>query len=69
MLEVSDLIYETCKTYLVTQGNCSGALVFIGAVARIGRLATTVDAAGSRARLSGVDCCRDPDFQPDRHRG
>jgi K(+)-stimulated pyrophosphate-energized sodium pump len=50
MLEVSDLIYETCKTYLVTQGKFILVLwVFIGAVAALyfGRLATTVDAAGA----------------------
>ena len=33
MLEVSELIYETCKTYLVTQAKFLGLLwVFIGAV-------------------------------------
>jgi len=50
MLEVSELIYETCKTYLITQGKFILLLwVFIGAVAALyfGRLATTVDAAGA----------------------
>jgi K(+)-stimulated pyrophosphate-energized sodium pump len=50
MLEVSELIYETCKTYLITQGKFILILwVFIGAVAALyfGRLAPTVDAAGA----------------------
>ena len=50
MREVSELIYETCKTYLTTQGRFILILwVFIGAVAALyfGRLATTVDAAGN----------------------
>src|SRR5713101_8210245 len=50
MLEVSELIYETCKTYLITQGKFILILwVFIGAVAGVyfGRLAPTVDAAGT----------------------
>ncbi|HEU4763875.1 MAG TPA: sodium/proton-translocating pyrophosphatase, partial [Gemmatimonadales bacterium] len=49
MREISELIYETCKTYLITQGKFLIALwVFIGAVAAFyfGRLATTVDASG-----------------------
>ena len=33
MLEVSELIYETCKTYLLTQGKFLMVLeIFIGAV-------------------------------------
>jgi K(+)-stimulated pyrophosphate-energized sodium pump len=50
MLEVSELIYETCKTYLITQGKFILILwVFIGAVAALyfGRLAPTIDAAGA----------------------
>ena len=50
MLEVSELIYETCKTYLITQGKFIMVLwVFIGAVVGIyfGRLAPTVDEAGA----------------------
>src|SRR5215510_16326934 len=50
MREVSELIYETCKTYLTTQGKFILILwVFIGAVAAVyfGRLATTVDASGA----------------------
>jgi K(+)-stimulated pyrophosphate-energized sodium pump len=50
MLEVSELIYETCKTYLITQGKFILILwVFIGAVAGVyfGRLAPTFDAAGT----------------------
>jgi K(+)-stimulated pyrophosphate-energized sodium pump len=50
MREVSELIYETCKTYLTTQGKFILILwLFIGAVAALyfGRLATTVDASGA----------------------
>jgi K(+)-stimulated pyrophosphate-energized sodium pump len=50
MREVSELIYETCKTYLTTQGKFIMILwVFIGAVAALyfGRLATTTDATGA----------------------
>ncbi|HEY6187958.1 MAG TPA: sodium-translocating pyrophosphatase [Pyrinomonadaceae bacterium] len=46
MLEISELIYETCKTYLVTQGKFILILwVFIGAVVTLyfGWLASTVD--------------------------
>jgi len=33
MLEISDLIYETCKTYLITQGKFILILeLFIGAI-------------------------------------
>src|SRR5260370_6533250 len=48
MLEISELIYETCKTYLITQGKFLLILwVFIGAIVGIyfGVLAPTVDAA------------------------
>ncbi len=46
MREVSELIYETCKTYLITQGKFLMILwLFIGAIMTVyfGRLATTVD--------------------------
>ncbi len=49
MREISELIYETCKTYLVTQGKFIMILwLFIGAIAGIyfGFLAETVDDAG-----------------------
>jgi K(+)-stimulated pyrophosphate-energized sodium pump len=49
MREISELIYETCKTYLITQGKFILILwVFIGIIAGIyfGFLAETVDAAG-----------------------
>jgi K(+)-stimulated pyrophosphate-energized sodium pump len=48
MLEVSELIYETCKTYLVTQGKFILLLeLFIGAIMvfYFGRLAATIDPA------------------------
>ena len=48
MLEISELIYETCKTYLQTQGKFILLLwVFIGVIAAVyfGKLATTVDPA------------------------
>ncbi|MGB7212165.1 MAG: sodium-translocating pyrophosphatase [Gemmatimonadales bacterium] len=50
MLEISELIYETCKTYLITQGKFLITLwVFIGAVAGLyfGELAPTTDATGA----------------------
>src|SRR3712207_1563615 len=49
MRDISELIYETCKTYLVTQGKFIMLLwVFIGAIAAIyfGFLAETVNDAG-----------------------
>src|SRR6185437_4234589 len=48
MREVSELIYETCKTYLQTQGRFLLILwVFIGVAVAVyfGKLATTVDPA------------------------
>ncbi|MBA3296956.1 MAG: sodium-translocating pyrophosphatase [Acidobacteria bacterium] len=48
MLEISELIYETCKTYLITQGKFIMILwVFIGIISAIyfGGLATTIDPA------------------------
>ncbi|MFL5407734.1 MAG: sodium/proton-translocating pyrophosphatase, partial [Myxococcales bacterium] len=52
MLEVSELIYETCKTYLVTQGKFIMILwLFIGAIAGLyfGFLAETVNDNGTVA--------------------
>ncbi len=49
MLEVSELIYETCKTYMITQGKFLMILwIFIGAimVAYFGFLTESKDAAG-----------------------
>ena len=49
MREISELIYETCKTYLITQGKFIMILwLFIGAIAGIyfGFLAETVNDAG-----------------------
>src|SRR5438045_8692862 len=49
MLEVSELIYETCKTYLLTQGKFLLVLwVFIGAIITFyfGKLAVWPDPAG-----------------------
>ncbi len=46
MLEVSELIYETCKTYLLTQGKFLLVLwLFIGVAVALyfGKLATTID--------------------------
>jgi K(+)-stimulated pyrophosphate-energized sodium pump len=50
MREMSELIYETCKTYLTQQGKFLAVLwLFIGAVTALyfGTLATTTDAAGN----------------------
>ena len=50
MREMSELIYETCKTYLTQQGKFLAILwLFIGAVVALyyGTLATTTDAAGN----------------------
>ncbi len=50
MLEISELIYETCKTYLITQGKFLMVLwVFIGAIITFsfGKLASTTDASGA----------------------
>ena len=46
MREISELIYETCKTYLITQGKFILVLwIFIGIIAAVyfGKLAATVD--------------------------
>src|SRR5712691_6080438 len=53
MREISELIYETCKTYLLTQSRFLLILwVFIGAIVAVyfGRLAQTTDAAGAAVR-------------------
>ena len=53
MREVSELIYETCKTYLITQGKFLMILwVFIGAITAVyfGLLAQTTDASGAAVR-------------------
>src|SRR5216117_563202 len=53
MREISELIYETCKTYLTTQGRFLLILwVFIGAIVAVyfGTLAPTTDATGAAAR-------------------
>jgi K(+)-stimulated pyrophosphate-energized sodium pump len=50
MREISELIYETCKTYLTTQGKFILVLwLFIGSIVAVyfGTLAATVDAAGN----------------------
>jgi K(+)-stimulated pyrophosphate-energized sodium pump len=50
MREISELIYETCKTYLVQQGKFLLILwLFIGAIAGLyfGKLAETTDASGA----------------------
>jgi K(+)-stimulated pyrophosphate-energized sodium pump len=50
MREISELIYETCKTYLVTQGKFILVLwLFIGVIAAVyfGKLAATTDASGA----------------------
>src|SRR2546427_2624741 len=53
MREISELIYETCKTYLLTQGRFLLILwVFIGAIVAVyfGTLAQTADATGAVVR-------------------
>jgi K(+)-stimulated pyrophosphate-energized sodium pump len=53
MREISELIYETCKTYLTTQGKFIILLwVFIGSIAAVyfGALASTTDASGAVVR-------------------
>src|SRR5882724_6708160 len=53
MREISELIYETCKTYLLTQGRFLLILwVFIGAIVALyfGTLAQTTDATGAVVR-------------------
>src|SRR5467141_1034915 len=53
MREISELIYETCKTYLLTQGRFLLILwLFIGAIVALyfGTLAQTTDATGAVVR-------------------
>src|SRR6058998_1514681 len=53
MREISELIYETCKTYLLTQGRFLLILwLFIGAIVALyfGTLAQTTDATGAMVR-------------------
>src|SRR6266511_2773548 len=53
MREISELIYETCKTYLLTQGRFLLILwLFIGAIVALyfGTLAQTTDATGTVVR-------------------
>src|SRR5437667_321112 len=53
MREISELIYETCKTYLLTQGRFLVILwLFIGAIVAVyfGTLAQTTDATGAVVR-------------------
>src|SRR5947207_14385567 len=53
MREISELIYETCKTYLTTQGRFLLILwLFIGAIVAVyvGTLAQTTDATGQVVR-------------------
>src|SRR5436190_4134977 len=53
MREISELIYETCKTYLLTQGRFLLILwLFIGAIVAVyfGTLAQTTNAAGAMVR-------------------
>src|SRR5216117_2511334 len=53
MREISELIYETCKTYLLTQGRFLLVLwLFIGAIVAVyfGTLAQTTDATGAVVR-------------------
>src|SRR5256886_4122275 len=61
MREISELIYETCKTYLLTQGRFLLILwVFIGSIVALyfGTLAETVNAAGlARRRVPATRRC------------
>src|SRR5437667_9920129 len=53
MREISELIYETCKTYLLTQGRFLLILwLFIGAIVALyfGTLAQSTDATGAMVR-------------------
>ena len=62
MLEISELIYETCKTYLLTQGKFILLLeVFIG----VDHRRSTSACCGTSTPLKVVD---HPAVQPDRHR-
>ena len=62
MREISELIYETCKTYLITQGKFILILeVFIGAI-----MVALLRLAPALRRLAQGD--HHPALQPDRHR-
>ena len=61
MLEISELIYETCKTYLITQGKFILILwVFIGIISGIyfGGLATTTDPETGQLAQAGLENVR-----------
>ena len=61
MLEVSELIYETCKTYLITQGKFILLLeLFIGVI--------MVFYFGFLEKLEPIRVVDHPALQPDRHR-
>ena len=63
MLEVSELIYETCKTYLITQGKFILLLeVFIGVIMVVLLRRAAADSG------KPITVVRHPDLQPDRHR-
>ena len=66
MLEISELIYETCKTYLVTQGKFLLLLwVFIAVV-----IIAVFRCAGAGAGQTGDDHAADHSgVQPGRNRG
>jgi len=66
MLEISELIYETCKTYLLTQGKFLLILwVFIAVVIVLyfGFLSPVPD------KPVAADPAHHSSFQPRRHRG
>ena len=61
MREVSELIYETCKTYLITQGKFILILeVFIGVI--------MIFYFGVLSHLEPMRVLDHPHLQPDRHR-
>ena len=66
MREISELIYETCKTYLVTQGKFILLLwAFIAVI-----IAAVFWLAGAGARkVRGAYAAHHPGVQPGRHRG
>ena len=67
MLEVSELIYETCKTYLITQVRFIGILwLFIGAIMVVYFKFLAADAAGGAHGLGHRR--HHPAVQPGRHR-
>ena len=55
MREVSELIYETCKTYLVTQGKF--LMLLEGLIARHHRLLLRLPAGHSRRSRCSSSCC------------